>query len=388
MGLVNFPMRILLIGDYSNVHATLAEGLRALGHVVTVASDGDGWKDYPRDVDLRRYDQRAANAQTSGNLPIRGNFSRLTYYLRLCRTFRHFRGYDVVQLINPIFLPLRAERIWPFYRYLRRYNRRVFLGAFGMDYYYVKACLDCTTFRYSDFNFGTELRHYPDADAFRRDWYYGPKGTLNRRIAADCDGIVAGLYEYWAAYNNDAALQSKLRFIPFPIKLPATKDSPPSLSSPPQFFIGIQRQRSLYKGTDIMFRALERVARKLPNRLRIVKVENLPFAEYKQKLSQADVLLDQLYSYTPAMNALEAMAGGLVIVGGGEPENYEIVGETQLRPIVNVLPTEDDVYEKLRHLALHPEEILRLKAESLAYVRKHHDHINVARQYLAAWKGE
>ena len=47
-----------------------------------------------------------------------------------------------------------------------------------------------------------------------------------------------------------------------------------------------------------------------------------------------------------------------------------------------------DVYEKLRHLALHPEEILRLKAESLAYVRKHHDHINVARQYLAAWKGE
>jgi hypothetical protein len=36
-------MKILLIGEYSNVHWTLAEGLRALGHQVTVVSDGDRW---------------------------------------------------------------------------------------------------------------------------------------------------------------------------------------------------------------------------------------------------------------------------------------------------------------------------------------------------------
>ena len=47
-------MRILLLGEYSNVHNTLAEGMRALGHEVTVASNGDFWKDYPRDVDLAR----------------------------------------------------------------------------------------------------------------------------------------------------------------------------------------------------------------------------------------------------------------------------------------------------------------------------------------------
>ena len=48
-------MKILLLGDYSNVHATLAAGLRALGHEVTLASDGDGWKGYARDIDLKRY---------------------------------------------------------------------------------------------------------------------------------------------------------------------------------------------------------------------------------------------------------------------------------------------------------------------------------------------
>ena len=47
-------MKILLLGDYSNVHATLASALRTLGHEVTLASDGDSWKNYPRDVDLKR----------------------------------------------------------------------------------------------------------------------------------------------------------------------------------------------------------------------------------------------------------------------------------------------------------------------------------------------
>ena len=40
-------MKVLLLGEYSNVHWTLAQGLRALGHSVTVASDGDSWKNFP-----------------------------------------------------------------------------------------------------------------------------------------------------------------------------------------------------------------------------------------------------------------------------------------------------------------------------------------------------
>ena len=41
-------MKILLLGEYSNVNNTLARGFRQLGHQVTVASNGDFWKDYPR----------------------------------------------------------------------------------------------------------------------------------------------------------------------------------------------------------------------------------------------------------------------------------------------------------------------------------------------------
>ena len=31
-----------------------------------------------------------------------------------------------------------------------------------------------------------------------RDWIGTDKGRLNQEIAADCDGIAAGLYEYYA----------------------------------------------------------------------------------------------------------------------------------------------------------------------------------------------
>lgn len=373
-------MKILLLGDYSNVHATLASALRTLGHEVTLASDGDSWKNYPRDVDLKR--------------PSLKKFSSIAYYLRLLFTFRIFKNYDVVQLINPCFLPLKAERIGRFYNFLRRHNKKIFLGAFGMDHYWVKAGLDCKTFRYSDFNIGSQVRKNADNEIWIRDWLLGEKGKLNQEIADDCDGIVSGLYEYDAAYRP--RFGKKVRFIPFPIRLDNELLSQKSRSiqgkngerTKVRFFIGIQRQRHAYKGTDVMLAALERLQADFPDEVEYVTAENVPFDEYVQLLCSSDVLLDQLYSYTPAMNALQAMAQGLVVVTGGEPENYEILGETELRPIINVLPSEESVYEQLRALVLRRDEIPLLSQQSRAYIMKHHEYLNVAQQYLDFWAGK
>jgi len=360
-------MRILLLGDYSNVHATLAMGLRESGHHVILASDGDTWKNYPRDVDLLR--------QTSGK------FASIHYYLKVRRIFRTFRNFDVVQLINPIFLPLKAEHLYSFYRYLRKHNKKIFLGAFGMDYYYVKACMDCRTFRYSDFNFGEAFRDTKETRAWQRDWLKGEKGKLNRWIANDCDGIIAGLYEYYASYQK--TFPKKLSFIPFPIKLNQLPDKPQK--SKLRFFIGIQSLRSAYKGTDIMLHALERVVKRYPQYCEMIKVESLPFEMYVCALENCDVLLDQLYSYTPAMNALEAMGRGLVVVGGGEPENYEILKCEDLRPIINVRPTEEDVYNKLCQLVERKEELPSLSSQSRLYIERYHDYRKVAQHYLSVW---
>ena len=81
------------------------------------------------------------------------------------------------------------------------------------------------------------------------------------------------------------------------------------------------------------------------------------------------------------MNSLLAMSKGIIVIGGGEPENYEILGETELRPIINVQPNYQSVYDELEQLILHPERISDLKKQSVEYVRRHHDYLKVAEQY-------
>ena len=376
-------MKILLMGEYSNVHATLAEGLRKLGHHVTVLSNGDFWKNYPRDIDLVRKP---------------GKLGGIMYMIKLYTIVHKLRGYDIVQLINPMFLELKAERIFPIYQYLRKYNKKVILGGFGMDYYWVSVCCKDKPLRYSDFNIGNKLRTNTDALKERKDWLGTEKGRLNQMIAEDCDGIITGLYEYWACYQP--SFPQKTTFIPFPIKpqliTPGNSNShtyvenhqviPLDIPKKVKLFIGINKSRSEYKGTDIMLKAAQAIAKKYPDKAELRIAESIPFAEYVKMMNGSDAILDQLYSYTPSMNPLEAMARGIICIGGGEPENYEIIHEDKLRPIINVLPNYESVYQELEHLVLHPELVPLLKQQSIEYINKHHDYIKVAKRYEAFYQ--
>ena len=45
-------MNILLIGEYSNFHNSLKQGLIKCGHQVTIAGGRDGFKSLPVDISL------------------------------------------------------------------------------------------------------------------------------------------------------------------------------------------------------------------------------------------------------------------------------------------------------------------------------------------------
>lgn len=357
-------MKVLLVGEYSNVHWTLAKGLRALGHEVTVASNGDFWKNYPRDIDLARHE---------------GPLGGVRLMCKIVANLPRMRGYDVVQLINPMFMELKAERLFPIYNYLRRHNGKVVLGAFGMDYYWVNENITRKPFRYGDFNIGETLRDTDDTRKEKADWLGTEKQRLNELIAHDCDSIVAGLYEYYECYHP--LFPDKTVFIPFPIVSKDATISPRESHQPLKLFIGVNKTRSAYKGTDIMLRAARDAARDYPERINLEVAENIPFAEYTKLMEGSDAILDQLYSYTPSMNPLEAMSRGIICIGGGEPENYAILHEDNLRPIINVLPTYESVYNAIVDLAGKQTDIANLQRQSVEYIRKHHDYIKVAREY-------
>lgn len=363
-------MRILLLGEYSNLHWTLASGLRLLGHEVVVASSGDLFKSYQNNIKLKR----------NGTSPISGIF----YLIKILRHFSTFKGFDIVQIINPMFLDLKADKIYPFFRYIKKHNGKVFLGAFGDDYFWVKSCLEKKTFRYSEFDIPGKTDLMLKVKELVHEWIGSKKEQLNKQIVQEADGVIACLYEYYAAYKP--IVGSKVCYIPAPINTDEIKFRQRGLNNDiVRFFIGIQKKRAAWKGADVMLNALLKVKEKYPDKCEIKKVVSIPYEEYVKTMNDSDVLLNQLYSYSPAMNALTAMAGGLVVVGGGEPEIYDILNEKQLSPIVNVLPTEEDIFLKLENIIQNKEKLPEMSKQSRIFVEKHHDYRKVAQKYIDFW---
>ena len=122
------PLNILLVGDASNCHNSLAAALRRLGHNVVVASDGSRWMHTRRDIDLSRRPGLICGAWL---------WARLNAMKR-----HHFAGYDIVAISNPNFLSLRPGRILDFFRFLKDHNRSVFLTALGTDIPFIEMCCD------------------------------------------------------------------------------------------------------------------------------------------------------------------------------------------------------------------------------------------------------
>ena len=99
-------MRILLLGEYSNVHNNLAYGLRALGHEVVTANNGDYWKHFDSDINLSRW----VTHETGWRARLQNAIHFIPFVCRLIPGLLRMQNFDVVQLINPIFLELKAER--------------------------------------------------------------------------------------------------------------------------------------------------------------------------------------------------------------------------------------------------------------------------------------
>ena len=90
-------MRILLIGEFSGVHNNLKKGLTILGHKVTLAADGDGYRGFGYDIRLTLYKGL-----------IWGKIKNILYFLI---NLRKFIGYDVIQFINPFSLPYYYHQV-------------------------------------------------------------------------------------------------------------------------------------------------------------------------------------------------------------------------------------------------------------------------------------
>lgn len=396
-------MKILLLGDASNYHYTLGRALSRLGHDVTVASSGMRWQDTQRDIDLKRRPGK-----------IGGAFLWLKLNTVLAS---RLKGYDVVQIVNPIFLDLRPNRNGAIFKRLKRDNGAVYLTALGTDTAYVETCLAADNpLRFSEWN--VEGRPTPFTSTTladeQRTWLRDPLLSHTRRIYDNIDGVVTALYEYHAvmqryfpadmlAYGGIPVDVEAIPFRPPTGRLPLTALSPFPLGREPEK--GIDQMRDIFGKID---------------GLNIVPVGGVSYKEFLKRLENCDIVLDQFYAHSPATTALLAMAMGKTVVTGASPDFRAFIGEDV--PALNISPldttsaaariqallskTPEDKHKALltesgemhlfaergeKHLfdgspETISETMLRFGADARDFVRRHNDSAVVARRFLSLWQ--
>lgn len=365
-------MKILFLGDYSNFHATLANELRRRGHTAVVASDGSRCMDSARDIDISRRP---------------GMFGAFGYLGRLFSLWPQLKGYDIVQLINPNFLHLRPGKIRYFFRELKANNKHVCLSLAGSDPVTVKGCIEDDLFRYSEFRIGREKSPYAKGTpGIEYRWLNGGMGDHCRFIYENTEAAMSALYEYHIAAKP--YLSDKLVYTGIPIDLNAVKEQPFVIPADGKvnMLVGIKSECELFKGTDRLLQAAKEVERRHPDKCRVMVARDLPYNEYIQTLNDAHIVLDQLYSYSPATNALETMAMGKVAVSGGEQEYYDFIGETESCPIVNVVPDDEKIVNTLETLILDTDSLCKRATTGRSFVQKHNAVNIVADRFLKKWE--
>ncbi len=371
-------MRILLVGEYSNLHNSLKAGLQHLGHEVTLMSTGDAFKNYPSDVKLK------AKYVTGYSLL---NFYRKALF-RLTRLdiatleigYRCLdflvdqKPYDVIQLINeyPIKTPYFIER--NIIKRLRSLTKRFVILACGDDYIslsYIDKLPYHPILQNPDIEFPYSERYISNDHKKYHDFVFQQKDLI---ISSDLD--------YHPAYSD---IPDYYGLIPNPIQLEKFEDSLPATTGKLVIFHGINEVNYYKKGNDHFEQALLKIKEKFPDRVKIISVSNLPYSEYLKSYNEAHILLDQTYAQDQGYNALEAMAQGKVVFTGAGSLFTKHYNLPLNSVAIHTIPDADKIAADLENLICNPELIRKIGKNARKFIEDNHDCKKIAQQYINAW---
>ena len=365
--------KILLVADYSNFHATLAKGLRKIGCDVTLVSDGGTFMNCERDIDIsRRYEGKLGGLLHAAGLA--------------ATTLGKMRGYDIVSFRDPQFLNLRPERIRWFFNRIIRSNKACFQSFLTTDSVFLDMLeAPDSPLRYSEWFVEGMPNRLRLQESWRWDaWHSREMKQLTDLFYGKMRGAVTALYEYHKAAER-VYPKDRIAYGGIPIDVDSIKPQVLDRPRKVRIFLARDYRRQLEKGSDLLETAARNVASRHPSKAEFIMVENVPRKQYMETMRSCHVLLDQIYSYTPATMALEGMASGLTVVSGAEPEFYSFIGEKENFPIVNAPIHPEALEHSLEEIVLHPERLRERSIRGREFVEKHNGMETVARRFLYFW---
>ncbi|MEP5340499.1 MAG: glycosyltransferase [Algibacter sp.] len=378
-------MKILLVGEYSRLHNSLKEGLLKLNHNVTLIGNGDDFKNFPVDINIKAtFFTKPFLFSISKALHKLTNISliELENAYRFYKILPELNEYDSVQLINENSIkthPLLEK--WLLKKLILQ-NKKVYLLSCGTDYISVKYAFD-KKLRYSILtpfqNDSSLKKHYQ----FILMYISNPFYKLHEFLYRHTNGVIASDLDYHIPLINN---KKYLGLIPNPINIHKIKFSPNKISKKIIIFHGINNMNYIKKGNIFFEDALNIIKNKYSDKIKIITTRDIPYQNYIELYNSCHILLDQVYAYDQGYNALEAMAKGKVVFTGAEQEWIDYYNLQEDTVAINALPDSEKIAKKLEWLVLNPEKILEISKNARYFIEKEHNYINIAKVYLETWK--
>ncbi|MFD0860686.1 glycosyltransferase [Sungkyunkwania multivorans] len=379
-------MKILLVGEYSGFHNALKNGLESLGHEVLVIGNRDGFKRFPVDEEIdsiwfKRY-WLLRKLKNALYLAFHIDISSFELRYRFNKIKPTLKNFDIVQLINScpfVSLPKTERKLL---EYIFDNNKDHFLIAGGtetpwMEYLFNEhKAYSIITPMFED---PTLKAHYASALKYLKPRYKEHYNfvfqNIRKIIPIDCD--------YVMAYRGNEKVVS---LIPTPMDLEKLHYKRLEFEGPIIIFCGINTTNQYAKGIPYFLKALDILKEQYGNKIQIKVTRDLPYSEYINAYDDAHILLDQCLSYDQGYNGREAMARGKIVVSGAGDlwkETYRI-DELEM-PLIPAKPDVDYLVEAISKMIENPAEMEAMSQRARDFIHQHHDHIAVAKKYLAAW---
>ncbi|OIQ17370.1 glycosyltransferase [Lacinutrix sp. MedPE-SW] len=377
-------MKILLIGEYSNLHNSLKAGLEKLGHTVVIAGLNDGFKNFPVDILLKKRYQKGFFKKLKVLIY---KLSKIDLYsLDIKRQIKHalpeLSGFDVVQFINESAFMCTPNIEAYIFNLIQKNNSKTYLLSCGTDYTSVNYAYN-KNLKYSI------LTPYFDKKGKKSNYqsvlkYLKPEyKKLHDTVFKGIEGVIASDFDYHLPLQNHPKY---LGMIANPINVDVLEFKALTNLNPIVIFHGINKNNYYKKGNDLFEIALKEIKNTHGDKVKIITTHNLPYNEYIKAYNDAHIILDQVYSYDQGYNALESMAKGKVVFTGLENECLLHYNLEKNSIAINATPNINELIKHLNALIENPDNITKIGRAAQRFVNKEHNYINSAKRYLELWE--
>ncbi len=377
-------MKILLIGEYSNLHNSLKQGLIKNGHEVVLIGSGDGFKNYDVDIKINStiFEIKLLKlfAKFIDKL-FELSLNEIEIYFKAKMQLKYLQGFDIVQLINERSFNTSPKLEKKLLNHIFKKNKKIFLLCCGVDYRSVNYA-NQKKFRYSIltpyFENNNLKKEYKEILKYLNNDYIKLSKFINKNIS----GIISSDLDYHIPYKGT---KKYIGMIANPVNTEILKNKTKKNHKKICILHAINSKNKIKKGNIFFQKSLDILEKKYPGKINVITTFDQPYNKHITNLEKSDIVLDQVYAYDQGYNALEAMALGKVVFTGAEKEWLKKYNIDEDSVVINAIPDVSYIVEKLSWLIENPAERNAISKRARKFIEEFHDYKQIARKYIKIW---